>query len=262
VRPDAQAVHLLPVRHQPTQPRPPTLVRRPPPTSSSVKTSSRTPGRVLRRADPRPQPDSAHRGRGPQGGREDPRHRGRDRRTPPPPSQHCRRTPDLPPHRRPRRRHRLARHPENPVRHPRHRRTIQDRELNQDHKRATTGAGHRPARRDPQDQNGRHHAAGRSSTAALRRFPPTDPLRRSLPRADSEGHLGRRHRARPRKPRRPRSLRCFACPRWDSNPHCRRFELRSSAGWDTGTGPPNRIPTTLIATETGIPSVERGGSRA
>src|SRR3989440_888164 len=26
------------------------------------------------------------------------------------------------------------------------------------------------------------------------------------------------------------------CPRWDSNPHCRRFELRSSAGWDTGTG--------------------------
>jgi hypothetical protein len=25
------------------------------------------------------------------------------------------------------------------------------------------------------------------------------------------------------------------CPRWDSNPHCRRFELRSSAGWDTGT---------------------------
>src|SRR3954447_1362214 len=43
------------------------------------------------------------------------------------------------------------------------------------------------------------------------------------------------------------------CPRWDSNPHCRRFELRSSAGWDTGTGPPNRIPTTLSRAETGMP---------
>src|SRR3954470_23161384 len=43
------------------------------------------------------------------------------------------------------------------------------------------------------------------------------------------------------------------CPRWDSNPHCRRFELRSSAGWDTGTGPPNRIPTTLSGAETGMP---------
>ena len=27
----------------------------------------------------------------------------------------------------------------------------------------------------------------------------------------------------------------FGCPWWESNPHCRRFELRSSAGWDTGT---------------------------
>jgi hypothetical protein len=51
-------------------------------------------------------------------------------------------------------------------------------------------------------------------------------VRRAWPdRPPKAGAAGRRRR-----------VPCFECPRWDSNPHCRRFELRSSAGWDTGTG--------------------------
>lgn len=63
-----------------------------------------------------------------------------------------------------------------------------------------------------------------------------------------------------------RRLRDGWCPRWDSNPHCRRFELRFSTGWNTGTVLPTasvsayRVPTRLRGAAPGRVSVRTGGS--
>jgi two-component system, response regulator PdtaR len=42
-----------------------------------------------------------------------------------------------------------------------------------------------------------------------------------------------------------KDLGCSECPRWESNPHWRRFELRASADWATGTFGPPSLPITL-----------------
>src|SRR6185369_15368832 len=47
------------------------------------------------------------------------------------------------------------------------------------------------------------------------------------------------------------------CPRWESNPHWRRFELRASADWATGTSA-ELAYLLLLRTATRYPRVARG----
>lgn len=109
------------------------------------------------------------------------------------------------------------------------------------------GLVRRPATRRPRALRAAAERAGRAAAAAL----PAGSVARSVTSLAM---------CRP-----PPARRCW-CPRWDSNPHCRRFELRFSTGWNTGTVLPTasvsayRVPTRLRGAAPGRVSVRTSGS--